>query len=137
MVIGTVTAPTERDPIPFVAVLIASDADPRWWRVAALDTTAEIDWDIRVAVVRGEYTEAADTAIIAQYGPLDPKAAAIDWNDPTAVLRSHANGAYTVADALAELAMVDRSAWPWLADEGVTLCGWHLRARHPELVRER
>ncbi|MGW6376140.1 hypothetical protein ACWFRB_08765 [Rhodococcus sp. NPDC055112] len=135
--IGTLTAPTERDPIPFVAVLIASTADPLWWRVEALDTTAEIDRDIRVATVRGESTESDDTAIIAQHSPLDPKAAAIDWNDPTVVLRTHTNGVYTVADALTDLANFDRSAWPWLADEGVTFMGWYLRARHPGLVRER
>ncbi|MFG1782605.1 hypothetical protein ACGFIU_09200 [Rhodococcus oryzae] len=136
VVIGTVTTPAERDPIPLVAVLIASNANPRSWRVAALDTTAEIDRDIRVTAVRGADTQSDDTAIIAQYGPLDPNAAAIDWNDPTVVLCTHANGAYTVADALAELEDYDRSAWPWLADEGVTFCGWYLRARHPELVRE-
>lgn len=137
VVIGTLIAPAEREPIPFVAVLIASTADPLWWRVAALDTTAEIDRDIRVATVLGESTESDDTAIIAQYSPLDPKAAAIDWNDPTVVLRTETNGVHTVADTLADLANFDRSAWPWLADEGVTSMGWYLRARHPELVRER
>jgi hypothetical protein len=137
VVIGTLTAPAERDPIPFIAILIASTADPLWWRVAALDTTAAIERDIRVATVHGEFTESDDTAAIAQYGPLDPKAAAIDWSDPTVVLRTHTNGVYTVADALADLADFDRSAWPWLADEGVTFMGWYLRARHPELVRER
>ncbi|MGW6376148.1 hypothetical protein ACWFRB_08805 [Rhodococcus sp. NPDC055112] len=52
------------------------------------------------------------------------------------MLRTDATGAYTVADALNELAEFDRSAWPWLANEGAILYGWYLRARHSELVRD-
>ncbi|MFC4604162.1 hypothetical protein [Rhodococcus kronopolitis] len=137
VVLGAVTERTRPDPTPLVAVLIRSTVDPRHWLVAALETTAEIAEDTRRAAVLGEYTESADAATIAAHSPLDPEAAAIDWDDPTVVLRAHANGTVTVADALAHLAEFDRSAWPWLADEGVTFGGLYLRARHPELVRER
>ncbi|SDD19833.1 hypothetical protein [Rhodococcus tukisamuensis] len=136
VVIGAVTEGTRPDPTPLVAVLIRSTIDPRHWLVAALETTAEIAQDTRRAVARGEYTESADAATIAAHGPLDPTATAVDWADPTAVLRNHANGTVTVADTLAQLANYDRSAWPSLADEAITFCGQYLRARHPELVRE-
>lgn len=136
VVIGAVTEGTRPDPTPLVAVLVRSTVDPRHWLAAALETNAEIAQDTRRAVARGEYTESADAATIAAHGPLDPTATAIDWDDPTAVLRRHANGTVTVADALAELADHDRSAWPRLADDVVMIYGLYLRARHPALVRE-
>ena len=134
VVIGTVTGRNDQDPIPLVAVLVVSATDPRSWLVAALDANGAIDTDSRTAAVLGKYTEEADTSILARHSPLDPKAVAIDWNDSTAVLRKHAHGTVTVADALADLPG-DRSIWPWLADDCVTFSGLYLRAAHPELVR--
>ncbi|AXY49255.1 hypothetical protein [Rhodococcus ruber] len=103
--------------------------------VASLDAAAAADPRVQRAVQYGGDVAADDAAIIDAHRPLDPAAAAIDWDDPTAVVDGRADGAVTVADALTELTEWDERAWPWIADEGALWCGLYLRARHAELVR--
>lgn len=126
----------ERAPIPVAAVPVASTAAPRTWLVASLDIATAVDNDFQRAIQHGRFSESIDADIIAGHSPLDRRAAAIDWDDSTVVLRQSATGTTTVADALAELAEWDQGAWMWLADECLTFARRYLRARHPELVRQ-
>ncbi len=135
VVIGTADGRDEADAIPLLAILVASETAPHPWLAAILDTAVEIDEDSRIATVLGERTEAADAQIIDRHSPLDPTVTEIDWNDPAAVLRRHAHGTVTVADAAAGIPG-DRSIWPYAADTCATLSDWYLRANYPELVRE-
>lgn len=96
---------------------------------------AAVDNDFPRAIQQSRFTETIDADIIARHSPLDTRAAAIDWDDPTAVLHTSSNGTTTVADALTELAEWDQRAWTWIADECAMFGGLYLRARHPELVR--
>ncbi|TQC42096.1 hypothetical protein EEB14_50750 [Rhodococcus sp. WS4] len=136
VVLGGVRSSTGRDPIPVAAVLVASTAAPRTWLVASLDIATAVDNDFQRAIQHGRFSETIDADIIARHSPLDTRAAAIDWDDPTVVLRKSSNGTTTVADALSELAEWDQRAWTWIADECPTFGGLYLRARHPELVRQ-
>ncbi|MDG3009589.1 hypothetical protein G4X40_05460 [Rhodococcus sp. D2-41] len=138
VVMGAVTG-SDHGPIPLVAILIRADGDS--WLVAELDTSAAVDPGRLMAAALGrardrEDPTSTDARIIADASPLDPRAAAIDWDDPTEVIRTTADGPITVADALADLPKFGRSCWTWLADDGVMFLGLYLRARHPELVRE-
>ncbi len=133
---GGVCSSTGRDPIPVAAVLVASTAAPRTWLVASLDIATAVHNDFQRAIQHGRFSETIDADIIARHSPLDTRAAAIDWDDPTVVLRKSSNGTTTVADALSELAEWDQRAWTWIADECPTFGGLYLRARHPELVRQ-
>ena len=90
------------------AVLVAAPAHPLRWLVAALDFDMVVDNDFQRRVQFGSFSEDADLAVIAAHGTLDTEAAAIDWNDPTDVLRDSENGTITVADAMADLAKWDR-----------------------------
>ncbi|UOT01582.1 hypothetical protein MPY17_21555 [Rhodococcus opacus] len=133
---GVRTSAEGADPIPVAAVLVASTASPRTWLVASLDIAAATDNDFQRAIQHGRFSETIDADIIARHSPLDTRAAAIDWDDPTVVLRKSSIGTTTVADALSELAKWDQRAWTWIADERVMFGGLYLRARHPELVRQ-
>ncbi|MGU3432620.1 hypothetical protein ACNHUS_06340 [Actinomycetes bacterium M1A6_2h] len=87
-------------------------------------------------VQREEFAIDADLDIIAGHCPLDARAASIDWDDDSEVLRHTDTGEVTVADARAEAATWPRQSWHWLADECHTFAGLYYRGRHPELVRE-
>jgi hypothetical protein len=78
----------------------------------------------------------ADLKIIAAHGPLDARASSIDWDDDSMIVRFNDTGVTTVADTRAEAATWPRESWHWLANDGLTFAGLHLRACHPELVRE-
>jgi hypothetical protein len=136
VVLGVVRSSAQHDPIPVAAVLVASTAAPRTWLVASLDIATAVDNDFQRAIQHGRFSEAIDADIIARRNPLDRRAAAIDWDDPTVVLRTSPHGTTTVGDALSELAEWDQRAWTWLADECPSFGGLYLRARHPELVRQ-
>jgi hypothetical protein len=136
VVLGVVRSSAQHDPIPVAAVLVASTAAPRTWLVASLDIATVVDNDFQRAIQHGRFSETIDADIIARHRPLDRRAAAIDWDDPTGVLRTSHRGTTTVADALSELAEWDQRAWTWLADECPSFGGLYLRARHPELVRQ-
>lgn len=135
LVVGSIRASSESGPIPITAVLVSRDS-PRRWLVAALNFDLVADLEFQHQVQFGMFDEEADLAVIAAHGQLDTEAAAIDWDDPTVVLRSDENATWTVADALKELDRFDRSAWSWLAADRMTSGGIYLRARHPDLVRE-
>ncbi|OZF06088.1 hypothetical protein CH300_12815 [Rhodococcus sp. 15-1154-1] len=135
VVVGSIPASSESGPISITAVLVSRDS-PRRWLVAALNFELVADRDFQKQVQFGMFDEEEDLAAIAAHGPLDAEAAAIDWDDPTVVLRFDEKVRCTVADAVADLNNFDRSAWSWLAADCITFGGMYLRARHPELVRE-
>lgn len=135
LVVGSFPASGESVPIPITAVLVSRDS-PRRWLVAALNFDLVADRGFQRQVQFGMFDEEADLAAIAAHGQLDTDAAAIDWSDPTVVLRSDEKVVWTVADAVAELNDFGRSAWSWLAADRITFGGIYLRAMHPDLVRE-
>lgn len=135
IVVGTVPTGSGHSSVPITAVLIAGSVQPRRWLVAALDFKMTVDTDFQRRVQFGAFSEDEDLAVIAAHEPLDAEAAAIDWGDPTAILRDNETGTVTVADAVAELLKWDRSAWPWLAADRIMFSSLYLRAKHPELVR--
>ncbi|TFI44814.1 hypothetical protein E4P29_03375 [Rhodococcus sp. 1R11] len=135
LVVGSIPASSESGRISIAAVLVSRDS-PRRWLVAALNFDLIADRDFQKLVQFGMFDEGEDLAAIAAHGQLDTEAAAIDWDDPTVVLRSDEKVVWTVADAVAELNDFVQSAWSWLAADRITFGGIYLRARHPELVRE-
>ena len=90
-------------------------AHPLRWLVAALEFDMVVDNDFQRRVQFGTFSEDADLAVIDAHGTLDTEAAAIDWDDPTVVLRASENGTITVADAVADLAKWVRRGWAWIA----------------------
>ncbi|MBY4130144.1 hypothetical protein HQO83_17250 [Rhodococcus fascians] len=108
----------------------------RPWFVASLTQDQMLDHEFQRRVQHESCPIDADLDIIAAHGPLDVRAASIDWDDDSVILRHSDTGVVTVADALAEAATWSRESWHWLADEAHTFTGLYLRGRHPELVRE-
>lgn len=100
------------------------------------DSGPDADNEFQRRVQHEAFPIDADLDIIAAHGPLDVRAASIDWDDGSVILRRSDTGMVTVADARAEAATWSRESWHWLADEVHTFTGLYLRGRHPELVRE-
>ncbi|MBV6762596.1 hypothetical protein KV605_39900 [Rhodococcus opacus] len=137
IVVGTVQTESDHHPRVFVtAVLVAAPAHLLRWLVAALDFDMVVDNDFQRRVQFGTFSEDEDLAVIAAHGALDTEAAAIDWGDPSVVLRDSENGTITVTDAVADLAKWDRRGWAWIAEDRNEFASLYLRAKHPELVRE-
>ena len=135
VVVGAFQSSPETSPVPVTAVLVAR-AHPHRWLVAALDFEMIADGTFQRRVQFGTFSEEEDLAVIAAHGTLDTEAAAIDWDDPAAVLRDNGVTKVTVADVIPELAKFSRAGWAMIAEENVELSAGYLRARHPELVRE-
>ncbi len=120
------------------ALLIRASATGtvRPWFVASLTQDQMLDNEFQRRVQHEAFPIDADLDIIAAHGPLDVRAASIDWDDDSVILRRSDTGVVTVADARAEAATWSRESWHWLADEAHTFTGLYLRGRRPELVRE-
>ncbi|MBY4213542.1 hypothetical protein HQO42_18530 [Rhodococcus fascians] len=118
----------------------ASESDTtgtvRPWFVASLTQYQMLDNEFQRRVQHESFPIDADLDIIAAHGPLDVRAASIDWDDDSVILRRSDTGVVTVAEARAETATWPCKSWHWLADEAHTFTGLYLRGCHPELVRE-
>lgn len=95
VVLGGVRSSAQHDPIPVAAVLVASTAAPHPWLVASLDIAAAVDNDFQRAIQHGRLSETIAADVIARHSPLDMRAAAIDWDNPTGVLRTSHRGTTT------------------------------------------
>lgn len=88
----------------------------RPWFVASLTQDQMLHNEFQRRVQHESFPIDADLDIIAAHGPLDARAASIDWDDDSVILRRSDTGVVTVADARAEAATWPRESWHWLTN---------------------